>query len=96
MEISDIKIRKVISEGKMKAVVSVTFDGVLAVHDIKIIEGQERGFVAMPSRKTADGQYRDVVHPITSEFREMLESRIMEKYMQEIEHAGEGGGHVTE
>lgn len=96
MEITDIKIRKVISEGKMRAVVSVTFDNMLAVHDIKIIEGQERSFVAMPSRKTADGQYRDIVHPITSEFREMLEEKIMAKYAEELESSGEGGGTAEE
>ena len=96
MEITDIKIRKVISEGKMRAVVSVTFDGMLAVHDIKVIEGQERSFVAMPSRKTADGQYRDIVHPITSEFREILEQRIMEKYAEELLTSGEGGGSPEE
>lgn len=80
MQITDIKVRKVSQEGKMKAVVSVTFDDAFVVHDIKVIEGKEKLFAAMPSRKSADGTYRDIVHPITSEMRENLQSAILEKY----------------
>ena len=81
MDITDIKIRKINDEGKMKAIVSVTFDDVFVVHDIKIIQGTDKLFVAMPSRKTPDGEYRDIAHPINAETREMLQSKIIEKYM---------------
>lgn len=80
MRITDIKIRKISQEGKMKAVVSVTFDDAFVVHDIKIIEGHEKLFAAMPSRRAADGTYRDIVHPITSEMRIELQDAILEKY----------------
>lgn len=80
MRITDIKIRKISQEGKMKAVVSVTFDDAFVVHDIKIIEGHEKLFAAMPSRRAADGTYRDIVHPITSEMRAELQDAILEKY----------------
>ena len=80
MQITDIKVRKVSQEGKMKAVVSVTFDDVFVVHDIKVIEGKEKLFAAMPSRKSADGTYRDIVHPITTQMREELQTAILEKY----------------
>ena len=80
MDITDIKIRKINDEGKMKAIVSVTFDDVFVVHDIKIIQGTDKLFVAMPSRKTPDGEYRDIAHPINAETREMLQSKIIEKY----------------
>lgn len=84
MRITDIKIRKLIAEGKVKAVVSVTFDDSLAVHDIRVIEGNERMFVATPSRRTSDGTYKDIVHPINSEFRAELEKAILEKYAAEV------------
>ena len=80
MEITDIRIRRMNAEGKMKAVVSVTFDDALVVHDIKIIEGQEKMFIAMPSRKAADGEYKDIAHPINAQMREKLQSAILEKY----------------
>ncbi len=80
MQITDIKVRKVSQEGKMKAVVSVTFDDAFVVHDIKVIEGKEKLFAAMPSRKSADGTYRDIVHPITSDMRDVLQNAILEKY----------------
>ena len=80
MRITDIKIRKISQEGKMKAVVSVTFDDAFVVHDIKIIEGHEKLFAAMPSRKAADGTFRDIVHPITSEMRVELQDAILNKY----------------
>ena len=80
MEITDIRVRKVPSAGKMKAVVSVTFDNAFVVHDIKIIEGQEKLFIAMPSRKTPEGEFKDIAHPINMPMREQLETAIFEKY----------------
>ena len=80
MEITDIRIKKVASEGKMKAVASVTFDNAFAVHDVKVIEGPEKLFVAMPSRRTPHGEYRDIAHPINSDMRNMLESKVLAAY----------------
>ena len=80
MEITDIRIKKVASEGKMKAVASVTFDNAFAVHVVKVIEGPEKLFVAMPSRRTPDGEYRDIAHPINSDMRNMLESKVLAAY----------------
>ena len=80
MEITDIRIKKVASEGKMKAVASVTFDNAFAVHDVKGIECPEKLFVAMPSRRTPDGEYRDIAHPINSDMRNMLESKVLAAY----------------
>lgn len=80
MEITDIRIKKVASEGKMKAVASVTFDNAFAVHDVKVIEGPEKLFVAMPSRRTPDGEYRDIAHPINSDMRNMLENKVLAAY----------------
>ncbi|MDD2480570.1 MAG: septation regulator SpoVG [Lutispora sp.] len=80
MNITDVRIRKVNAEGKMKAVVSVTFDNEFVVHDIKVIEGQEGLFIAMPSRKTPDGEFKDIAHPINSLTRERIQSAILEEY----------------
>ncbi len=80
MEITDIRIRKIDTEGKMKAVVSVTFDNEFVVHDIKIIESQNGLFMAMPSRKTPDGEFRDIAHPINAQTREKLQSAILESF----------------
>ena len=80
MQITDIKIRKFFEEGPMKAIVSVTFDGCLAVHDIKVIYARERFFIVMPSRKNPDGTYRDIVHPINTDFREALEEAVIDAY----------------
>ena len=80
MKLTDIKIRKFFDEGPMKAVVSVTFDGCLAVHDIKIIFAREKYFIVMPSRKNPDGTYRDIVHPISSAARESLEQAVIDAY----------------
>lgn len=80
MEITDVRVRRVNKEGKMKAIVSVTFDDQFVVHDIKVIEGEQSLFIAMPSRKTADGEFRDIVHPINSETRELIQSVVLEKY----------------
>lgn len=80
MQITDVRVRKVSKEGKMKAVVSITLDNEFVVHDIKVIEGEKGLFIAMPSRKAADGEYRDIAHPINSETREKIQSIILEKY----------------
>lgn len=80
MNITDIRIRKITSEGKMKAIVSVTIDDMFVVHDMKVIEGQNGLFVAMPSRKTPDGEYKDIAHPINTEAREMIQGKILEAY----------------
>ena len=80
MQITDIKIRKFFEEGPMKAVVSVTFDDALAVHDIKVIHARERFFIVMPSRKNPDGTYRDIVHPINSQFRAEMENAVIDAY----------------
>lgn len=80
MEITDVRVRKIAKEGKMKAVVSITIDEQFVVHDIKVIEGEKGLFIAMPSRKSADGEYRDIAHPINSPTREYIQNRILEKY----------------
>jgi len=86
MEISDIKVRKTFDEGALKAIVSITFDNALAVHDVKIINAKEKLFLIMPSRVNKnDGSYKDIVHPINSEFRKKLESAIIAKYQEELE-----------
>lgn len=87
MQITDIRIRKVEKEGKMKAVVSITIDDEFVVHDIKVIEGEKGLFIAMPSRKTNDGEYRDIAHPINSATRENIQNMILKKYKTEIENA---------
>ena len=84
MKITDIKIRKIFEDGPMKAVVSATFDGQLAVHDIKIIDAREKLFIVMPSKKNPDDTYRDIVHPINAEFRKALESEIIAAYEAEL------------
>lgn len=80
MEITDVRIRKVTKEGRMKAIVSITIDNEFVVHDIKIIEGENGIFIAMPSRKAIDGEYRDIAHPINSTTRERIQNIILEKY----------------
>ena len=87
MQITDIKIRKLFEEGPMKAVVSVTFDGQLAVHDIKVINARDKFFIVMPSRKNPDDTYRDIVHPINSQFRTMLEQSVIAAYEEALTHA---------
>ncbi|MTI96332.1 MAG: septation regulator SpoVG [Firmicutes bacterium] len=84
MNITDIRIRRVNAAGRMKAVVSVTFDDQFVVHDIKVVEGNNGYFVAMPSRKGADGEFRDVAHPITTETRNLIQTAILDKYNNEI------------
>lgn len=82
MQITDVRIRKVEKEGKMKAVVSITIDEEFVVHDIKIIEGEKGLFIAMPSRKAADGEYRNIAHPINSNTRDRIQKLILEKYQE--------------
>ena len=80
MNITDVRVRKITKEGKMKAVVSITLDGEFVVHDIKVIEGEKGMFIAMPSKKAADGEYRDIAHPINSSTREQIQRTILEAY----------------
>ena len=80
MKITDIKVRKLFDEGPMRAIVSVTFDGQLAVHDIKVINARDKYFIVMPSRKNPDDTYRDIVHPINAQFRGMLENAVITAY----------------
>lgn len=84
MNITDVRVRKVAKEGKMKAVVSITIDDVFVVHDIKVIEGEKGLFIAMPSRRATDGEYRDIAHPINSETREVIQKMILDKYQEVI------------
>ena len=88
MDITDVRVRKVNKEGKMKAVVSVTFDNEFVVHDIKVIEGEKGFFIAMPSRKTLDGEFRDIAHPINSITRDRIQVAVLEKF--EMVSLGEG------
>lgn len=80
MKITDVRVRKITKEGKMKAVVSITIDDVFVVHDIKVIEGEKGLFIAMPSKKAADGEYRDIAHPINSETRDIIQKIVLEGY----------------
>ncbi|ASM70541.1 septation regulator SpoVG [Blautia hansenii] len=82
MNITDVRVRRVAKEGKMKAVVSITIDEEFVVHDFKVIEGEKGLFIAMPSRKATDGEYRDIAHPINSATREKIQNIILEKYEQ--------------
>ena len=93
MQITDVRIRRISKEGKMKAVVSITLEDEFVVHDIKVIEGEKGLFIAMPSRRAADGEYRDIAHPINSDTREMIQKTILEKYEEAIlEEDGEAQG----
>lgn len=82
MQITDIKIRKLIPEGRLRAIISITLDDMLAVHDIKVVQGDERLFVAMPSRRDENGVFRDIVHPITAETRQLFEAQILDAYVR--------------
>ena len=84
MDVTDVRIRKIDDEGKMKAVASVTFDGEFVVHDIKVIDGRNGLFIAMPSKKTPNGEYRDIAHPINGEMRAMLQDAILEQFQQAL------------
>lgn len=89
MKVTDIRVRKIAKEGKMKAVVSITFDDAFVVHDIKVIEGEKGLFIVMPSRKTTDGEYRDIAHPINSDTREELQQMILRTYEEMLEETEE-------
>ena len=80
MDITDIRIRKINIDSKMKAVVSVTFDNCFVIHDIKVIMGGEKLFIAMPSRRTPEGEYKDIAHPIVPEMRDSMEKAILKQY----------------
>ena len=80
MQITDVRVRRLTADGKMKAVVSITIDNEFAVHDIKVIEGEKGLFIAMPSKKATDGEYRDIAHPINSETRDRIQKIILESY----------------
>lgn len=85
MQITDVRVRRVEKEGKMKAIVSITIDEEFVVHDIKVIDGEKGLFIAMPSRKAADGEYRDIAHPINSDTRNKIQQIILDKYNEEME-----------
>ena len=89
MKITDVRIRKVAKDGKMKAVVSITLDGEFVVHDIKVIEGEKGLFIAMPSRRAGDGESRDIAHPINSDMRDRLQSEILAKYEEAVKESRE-------
>ncbi|MBR2086162.1 MAG: septation regulator SpoVG [Oscillospiraceae bacterium] len=84
MEITDIKIRKIMTEGRLRAIVSITIDGMLAVHDIKVVQGEERLFIAMPSRKDENGIFRDIIHPILPEARKLIEESVLDAYQKHL------------
>lgn len=84
MEITDIRIRKIDKDGKMKAIVSITFDDAFVVHDIKVIEGKKGLFIAMPSRKAVDNEFKDIAHPINPETRNHLQNEVLEKYYEAL------------
>ena len=89
MQITDVKIRKIFTEGPMLAVASVTFDDVFVIHDVKVIYANERHFIVMPSRKNADGTYRDIAHPVTAAFRAELEEKVLAAFRKAKEEAEE-------
>lgn len=92
MQITDVRVRRIDKEGKMKAVVSITIDNEFVIHDIKVIEGEKGLFIAMPSRMAADGEYRDIAHPINSQTRELISETVIDKYeamlLEEVAEAG--------
>ena len=94
MQITDVRIRKISKEGKMKAIVSITLDGEFVVHDIKVIEGEKGLFIAMPSRRAGDGEYRDIAHPINSQTREMIQNIILESYEAEQQELKERSAQI--
>ena len=89
MKITDVRVRKIAKEGKMKAIVSITLDDEFVVHDIKVIEGEKGLFIAMPSKKAADGEYWDIAHPINSATRDHIQKIILESYEKALEEADE-------
>ncbi len=95
MEITDIMIRKLSLNSKMKAIVSITFDNSFVIHDVKVVEGHKGIFVAMPSRRTPEGEFKDIVHPINSEFREVISSQVLAKYKEAIEQLSQQVADIT-
>ena len=89
MQITDVRVRKIAKEGKMKAVVSITLDDEFVVHDIKVIEGDKGLFIAMPSKKATDGEYRDIAHPINSDTRTTIQNIILARYEEALEEPQE-------
>ena len=92
MHVTDVRVRRIAREGKMRAVVSITIDNVFVVHDIKVIEGEKGLFIAMPSKKSADGEYRDIAHPINTQTRSMLEKIILDEYEKSLQAGDEPAG----
>ena len=90
MNITDVRVRRVAKQGKMRAVVSVTFENEFVVHDIKVIEGERGLFIAMPSKKSSDGEYRDIAHPINSDMRKVLQDTILEAFEKAADEEGTG------
>ncbi|MBO6148480.1 MAG: septation regulator SpoVG [Lachnospiraceae bacterium] len=90
MEITDVRVRKLTKTGKMRALVSITLDNEFVIHDIKVIEGEKGLFIAMPSRKASDGEFRDIAHPINSETRERIQSIVLSKYQEVLEEEDSG------
>lgn len=84
MNVTDVRVRKINIEGKMKAIVSITIDDAFVIHDVKVVEGQNGLFVAMPSRKTPEGEFRDIAHPITPSAREVIQSAVLRAYQEAI------------
>lgn len=84
MNVTDVRVRKINLDGKMKAIVSVTLDDAFVIHDVKVVEGQNGLFVAMPSRKTPEGEFRDIAHPITSSAREIIQTAVLEAYQNAL------------
>lgn len=85
MTITEIRVRKLLTEGKLKGIVSITIDDVLAIHDIKVVQGEERLFAAMPSRRDDSGMFRDIVHPINTDIRKEMEDQILSAYKMEVD-----------
>ena len=96
MQVTDVRVRKIEKEGKMKAIVSITLDNEFVIHDIKVIEGEKGLFIAMPSRKAADGEYRDIAHPINSETRDTVQSMVLSRYEELMEEVEDENGVVAE
>lgn len=90
MEITGVRVRKLLAEGKMKAIVSVTIDDAFVVHDVKVVEGQNGLFVAMPSRKTSMGEFRDIAHPISQDSRDLVQTAVLAAYEQALAEAAAG------
>jgi len=84
VEITDVRVRKINTEGRMKAIVSITLDDEFVIHDVRVVEGNNGLFVAMPSRKTPDGEFRDIAHPINSETRERMQKAVLEAYERQL------------